>query len=367
MHFAFVDFVYFYDAGRPEQDAPLGGTTSAICFLAREMVKAGVSCTFFNRVSAPFQAHGIKSLPFQALAEDAAQYDVYIFCGRWSAELVQLVRAHTNAPLIAWMHESQFKEPLTPSLDTFDGVVFVSEWQRRINQPLARPNWQQVVIRNAMNPAVAMSFPVGASVFAAKTIPPVLLFAGSFARGAFHIPPLLDRLRAKRTEFTVEMYCNLDPSRDADKDAAYIGWIRSLPNMAHVGMVGQQELARRMKKASVMLAPNPWPETSCIALIEGLASGLAVVTTNRAALPETAAGFARLIMVDGADEPERFDMPVDYDAFADSVLAAFHDRERSPVETEDRLRQQVDHFHTHYQWSQRVAPWVEFVKGLLVK
>ena len=288
MHLAFVDFVYAYDANRPDLDEPLGGTTSAICFLAREMAETGISCTFFNRVESPRNEHGIKSLPLQALAVEIGRdiFDAYIFCGRWTEELVGLVRKHTKAPLIAWMHESVFAPPMTPACDAFDGVVFVSEWQQRINQKALKPKWKQIVIRNAMNPSVLPSFAANESILGAKTKPPVLLFAGSFVRGAFHIPPLLDKIRDVRTDFSVEMFCNLDPSRDPVSDDAYVKWLKSQANITHVGMVGQTELIQHMRRAAIMLMPNPWPETSCIAMIEGLATGLDVVATARAALPE---------------------------------------------------------------------------------
>ena len=366
MHLAFVDFIYAYDAARPDADAPLGGTTSAICFLAREMVRAGVSCTFFNRVAAPQKALGIKSLPLQSLGDEIGHgvYDAYIFCGRWTAELVGLIRDHTKVPLIAWMHESAFASPMTPALESFDGVVFVSEWQRRINQNSLRPEWKHTVIRNAMNPRHLLSFAANEPILAAKTKPPILLFAGTFARGAFNVPPLLDIIRKVRVDFSVEMFCNLDPSRDPERDAAYVEWLRGQPNIAHIGMVGQKELLRHMHDASIMLAPNPWPETSCITLIEGLASGLNVVATSRAALPETAAGFTRQIPIDAADDPVRFDMPIDLDAFAAAILDAMREREENPDAVEARLRRQIDYFHANYQWAQRVTPWLQFIRSL---
>jgi len=365
MHLAFIDFVYAYDAGRPDTDEPLGGTTSAICFQARELVKAGISCTFFNRVTESRQAHGITTLPLHALSEEINKtpYDTYIFCGRWTDEFVHLVRENTKAPLIAWMHESAFIPPLTPALDDFDGVVFVSEWQKRVNQDAVRPHWKQTLIRNAMNPAVALSFPAEKPILGAKASPPILLFIGSFARGAFHIPPILDKIRVQRRDFSVEMFCNLDPSRNAETDAAYINWLRDQPNVTHVGMVGQPELSRRMRRATLLLAPNPWPETSCISLIEASASGLIPIITNRAALPETASGFARQIPIENPDEKQGFDMPIDYEAFAQATLAALRECAENPIATEANLRRQIDFFQAHYQWSQRVETWVEFVRG----
>jgi glycosyltransferase involved in cell wall biosynthesis len=215
-----------------------------------------------------------------------------------------------------------------------------------------------------MNPSVLPSFAANESILQAKTYPPVLLFAGSFTRGAFHVPPLLEKIRKVREDFSVEMFCNLDPSRDPSSDAAYVKWLKSQPNITHIGMVGQTELIQHMRKAAIMLMPNPWPETSCIAMIEGLTTGLDVVATSRAALPETASGFARLVSLPEPDEPMRFDMPIDYDAFAAVVLAALREREEKPEELEIRLHRQVDYFHAHYQWSQRVAPWATFIKSL---
>jgi len=366
MHLAFVDFVYGYDAGRPEVPEPLGGTTSAVCFLARELVKSGISCSFYNRVNEIRQSHGIPSYPLHALSTILGCDDctAYVFCGRWSEEWVHQVRASTRAPLIAWMHESAFASPFTPALQEFDAVVYVSDWQKRVNKEAAQLSWKETVIRNAMNPVVSTSFPPGQSILEAKTIPPVLLFAGSFARGAFHVVPLLERIRPHCKEFSVEIFCNLNPSRNAEQDATYIHWLRTQPHINHVGMVGQNELARRMKKASVFLAPNPWPETSNIALIEAMASGLQAVTTNRAALPETASGFARQVPIQAPDDPLRFDANIEYDIFAQTILECLRLREDNPTQLENQLRRQIDFFHAHYKWEQRVEPWAHFIKEL---
>ncbi|MFY9288522.1 MAG: glycosyltransferase family 4 protein, partial [Alphaproteobacteria bacterium] len=303
--------------------------------------------------------HGIRSLPLERLIAELADpsYTAVIFCGRWLSPMVQIVRKATKAPLIAWMHESTFNPKLVPIVGDFNAIAFVSEWQQRINQKHIPKYWTQAVIRNAMNPAAENMFGSNA-VLAQKKEPPLLLYAGSAARGAFHLPAILDHLREMTVDFSMEIYCNTNPSGDPAQDEQYIGWLRSLPNITHVGMVGQNRLISRMKEASVFVAPNPWPETSCIAMIEAMAAGLKVVTTNRAALPETASGFAKHIVIDDPDSPTRFDALIDASLFAKAVREAMQDK------NEAKQREQVDYFNTHYRWQKRVEEWVSFLNSL---
>src|ERR1700742_3708392 len=207
MHLAFVDIVYDYTADRPDTAAALGGTTSAVCFLARELVKTGVECTFFNKIKTPGEAHGIPSLPLEALIDERAnpKYSAFIFCGRWSDWLVGHIREQAKAPFIVWMQESLFAPPLTPAMQAFDAIVFNSEWQKKINQRHVMPHWKQTVIRNAMNPRFANLYAPGESILGAKAKPPVLLYAGVTPRGAFHLPKILDHLRPKGTDFSMEI------------------------------------------------------------------------------------------------------------------------------------------------------------------
>jgi glycosyltransferase involved in cell wall biosynthesis len=362
MHIAFIDIAQAYTADRPDKNEPFGGTNTAVCFLARALVSAGVTCTIFNKIPQPQTAHSITSLPLERLIEERSNpaYTAFIFCGRWVEWLVDLVREKTSVPLIAWMHESTFNPEFVPPLKSFDGSVFVSEWQARINQPHVPHHWRQAIIRNAMNPVFATMFTDASYILAAKTKPPILLYAGSTPRGVLYLPAILDVLRAKRSDFSVEIYCNCAPTNDDALNAACLEKMRNLPNVTHVGMVGQTDLAQRMKRASILLSPNPWPETSCITLIEALAAGMQAVTTNRAVLPETAAGYAVHVPVDDADHPSRFDMPVPVEMFVDAVCYTLN---RQSDELEKNLRKQVDYFNTYYQWVQRTAPWIDYIRS----
>src|SRR5262245_44751575 len=65
--------------------------------------------------------------------------------------------------------------------------------------------------------------------------------------------------------------------------------------MHYRGSVSQQVLAQELTITNILAYPNTFAETSCIAVMEALAAGMLVVTSDLAALPETCGGWARLV------------------------------------------------------------------------
>lgn len=363
MHIVFIDIIYGYTADRPDTPEALGGTTSCVCFLAREMTKVGIKCSFVNTVEEKKTAHGITTYPLSSIIElcDDPSVSAFVFCGRWNAEFVELLRQRVRVPFIAWMHESCFEPNYVQPLPQFDGIVFVSNWQAKINEAQTSFRWHKAVIRNAIYPRFAEMFDPNEPILPQKSDPPVLFFAGDFPRGAFHIMPILDELRLIDQNFTTEVFTSATFSPNPETDKEYSDKLNSHPGISHVGKVGQIELAARAKKAAIMIAPNPWPETACINLMQAMASGMLCVITDRAALPETANGFARIVPIEDKDNPVRFNMQINHKAFAREVADALEEWKLKD-DLEEKLQAQRKFFLDNYQWSQRVAPWVDFIK-----
>jgi tetratricopeptide (TPR) repeat protein len=126
----------------------------------------------------------------------------------------------------------------------------------------------------------------------------------------------------------------------------------------YVGSVPQSELAKQLQSVTVFAYPNTYPETSCIAVMEAMASGCWVVTSNLGALLETTAGFASLISWDEGREVYK-------QKFIEETIKALRKcTAENSTEAEEHLRKQVNFVNNAYSWSGRALEWAEWLARL---
>jgi glycosyltransferase involved in cell wall biosynthesis len=118
--------------------------------------------------------------------------------------------------------------------------------------------------------------------------------------------------------------------------------------------VPQPRLAEELRATSVLAYPNTYPETSCIAVLEAIAAGCVVVTSERGALPETMAGFGRLVPIEG-----------DRDTYIARFVKETMDvlREQN---WEQPLQKQIQHVRKIATWPERAREWTEWLSRSLV-
>jgi glycosyltransferase involved in cell wall biosynthesis len=134
---------------------------------------------------------------------------------------------------------------------------------------------------------------------------------------------------------------------------------RSTEGVEYHGSVPQAQLAQQLAGVSILAYPNTYNETSCIAVMEALAAGLLVVTSDLGGLPETCGGWARLVLPIGAGRSrEEFERD-----FENAVDRALRELQTDPAAFYRERFEQVRAVTAGLRWDLRAAQWEQAARG----
>ena len=119
------------------------------------------------------------------------------------------------------------------------------------------------------------------------------------------------------------------------------------PGSATWGRCSQPRLAEELKAVSILAYPNTFAETSCIAVMEAMAAGLLVVTTDLGALPETTMGFGTLVSPASRSGGDR---RVRCSGFLDRLKGVLRDRAADPAGFAAARFEQVEAINAGCTW-----------------
>lgn len=368
MRIAFIDFIRWDYRVDSAYRTPLGGSQSAVCYLAEALAARGHAVELLNCTTAPGRVRGVECLSLASLPDSRlATYDAAILVNAASpgAELRKLLRP--GASLILWTqhaHDQPAMQPLSEGavLGAYDGIAFVSQWQQqKYEEHLRVPRERGRVMRNAIAPAFAALFRER-PILPAKRRPPVLAYTSTPYRGLDILLQVFPVIRAWRPDVTLRVYASMRVyQKTAEQDEANFGHLyrqcRETPGVEYVGSLPQPELAVQLTEAAVLAYPNHFAETSCISVMEAMACGCQVATSDLGALRETTAGFARLVPVGGP-------WNLYADQFLAAVQAALTAAEGNVPATEERLARQVAYVNEHCTWQRRASEWSDWLQTL---
>jgi tetratricopeptide (TPR) repeat protein/glycosyltransferase involved in cell wall biosynthesis len=313
-------------------EQPLGGSESALCYLAEALATQGQEVFLLTTGGEAGTSRRVRCLPLSPAAlRQLPEQDVLVvqnLAGQGQALRAALGR---RTRLLYWTGHG-VEQPAVQALRdpaeraAYDGFAFVSDWQRRRYQEVfGLEPARTVVLRNGISPAFENLFALGESIRAAKAQPPVLAYTSTPDRGLDLLLEAFPRICEAVPGTTLEVYSGLGlygfaPAEDQARFGTLYEPCRATAGVDYVGPVPQPELARRLRRTMLLAYPNTVPETSCIAVLEALAAGCVVVSSAWGALPETGAGFARLVPVEGGRAAY-------LDRFVAEVLAALNTRD----------------------------------------
>ncbi|MDF0554319.1 glycosyltransferase [Kamptonema sp. UHCC 0994] len=371
MRIAFIDIVGWDYRVESVYEKPLGGSQSALCYLAEALAQQGHDIFLLNCTTISGRYRGVTCQPWRESILQLRTLALEAFVVWNTAALGIEIKPFLseNTSLILWAgiaYYQQIMEALQnpTQRDVYDGIAFVSEWQQQgFYQNLAINLDRTCILRNAPGYSFCGIFADSISILAQKFQPPILAYTTVPDRGLNILLEVFPKIRIAVPGTRLKVFSSLKVYQANEiEDNSIYGLLyqqcRQTEGIEYIGSISQPDLARELRSVMVLAYPCTVAETSCITVMEAMASGCRIVTSNLAALPETTAGFATLI-------PIQDDWEVYKNQFTEAVIQSLQNS--MSADTENHLRQQVDYINNYCTWSVRAEEWVKWLSSINVK
>ena len=271
-------------------------------------------------------------------------------------ESVQIINSRVREidptrPTILWLHDLA-EDPENAHLDDsifrqrFAKLVFVSYWQFTTYQMRYGIRYDEsAIIPHAIEPI----FPDGAPLAKPDKGPLRLIYHTTPHRGLELLAPTVDYLTEKGMKLHLDVYSSFAaygwPQRDAPYEELF-ETIRNHKAMAYHGYQPNSVVRKALERAHIFAYPSIWKETACLAAIEAMAAGCAVVCPNYGALPETVSPFG--ITYHWNEDPEKHLV---------TFAGALTDVIRNYGALQSRLENQQRVINSSHSWERRLPRW----------
>jgi glycosyltransferase involved in cell wall biosynthesis len=342
---------------------PLGGSQSMICYLAENLAKLGYEIYLINNLSKSGIYRGVSCLSYNEInVSFFLTVDIVILQNRptFGFTIKNLISSHCL--LILWSQHAEDQPAVeclsNPELvNIYDHIVLISQWQKdQYLKTFPISSEKVTILNNAISPNFAQLFHENDQILSHKIKPSVLAYTSTPFRGLDLLLEFFPYIRKLIPEITLKVFSSMQVYQVND-ESKYRGLYEKCQNMEgveYIGSVSQKKLAEELKSVSILSYPNTFAETSCIAVMEAMASGCYIITSDLGALPETSANFASLVGVD--DDWNRYG-----EVFINQTVAILQKYLNGDDELESHLRKQVDFVNHNYGWEIRTQQWINFL------
>jgi glycosyltransferase involved in cell wall biosynthesis len=171
----------------------------------------------------------------------------------------------------------------------FHKFVFVSNWQYSRYQLVNGFPYSEksIVIEHGVEPS-----PISCLDKPKDKIR--LVYTSTPQRGLELLVPVFEHLAKKHPEIHLDVFSSFKIYGWEGADTAFepiYEKIRNHPQMTYHGFQPNEVVREHLNTAHIFAYPSIWMETSCIAMIEAMSSGLVCVHPNYAALSDTSGGL----------------------------------------------------------------------------
>ncbi|MEE3717826.1 glycosyltransferase [Tumidithrix elongata RA019] len=373
MKIAFVDTVDWNYRVESAYQRPLGGSQSALCYLAEALSQQNHEVFLLNQTLDIGMSRGVTCLNLNQVPRELLQsLDVAIALNSTGYSKTLRSQLGEQTCLVLWTQHDTNQPAMQPlqdrtECDIYDAIICVSEWQRQeYCHCFGIPPDRIAVFRNAIAPVFTNLFEQDVSILNQKSKMPILAYTSTPFRGLDILLEVFPEIRKAIPKARLQIFSSMrvyqaSEAIDREQFGDLYDRCHNTEGVEYIGSLPQPELAKALKSVSVLAYPNTFAETSCIAVMEAIASGCKVITSNLGALPETTHGFAELIEVG--------DWTVYKGQFVNASVQFLgslqsESRTEQPIEIESQLRQQVDYINRSCTWSVRATEWSKWLMAL---
>jgi len=354
--------------GRTPFERSLGGSESAVVFMARELARRGhqvrVFCNCESGASAvelpkqrgPGEYEGVVYGDLTEFPEfvETGSCDVFVCC-RHVRGLTAPVRSKMN---VVWAHDAIVKpvaRQLMSLMYKVDRLMVLSEFHReQLQRHLTVPDDRYVVTRNGVDLGL-----IDEAIAEVERDRNRVLYTSRPERGLEVLLEMWPELKRRRPGLTLGVAFYENPGADAQM-ADYLTALRraaeSLPGVELLGALSKSDLYREIARAALVVYPAMFPEVSCISMLEAGACGTPVVASRYCALKETVADGETGVLVPGNPGSGEYQR-----RFVEAVVGLLGDEKRWG-EISEAGRRRVE---ARYQWAAIAGEWEGVFEGLV--
>ena len=346
-------------------ERPLGGSQSALCYLAEHLCLAGHEVTIFNDISLPAVQRGVECRRISDLKDPTVLegYDSVICLN--GDVFFELRRGSGTRPItVLWTQHAdndsavQFLKS-AEGREKWDYFAFVSEWQmaRYCRRYGLDPN-RSVVKRNAISPCferISRSKP-----WFDSGRPPILAYTSTPFRGLDVLLLAFPTIREAFPGATLRVISSMGVYQckpENDRFEFLYKVCRAMDGVEYIGSLSQKDLATTLSTVSVLAYPSTFPKTSCISVMEAMGASCLILTGRVGALPETLADFGFLL----TPRDNMLTYARDFSAMAVKVL---RDVSGNREKYRALLNDQIAYARENLIWRVRAQEWVEWLSAI---
>lgn len=360
MKIALINFTPMrYDVRTPV-DSPLGGSESALCYLSVELAKRGHEICLFADVKKKKKVDGVIHIPRGQMNKNELDgVEVVIVQNTlWRVKDIRKMLPR-QAKMVFWTQHAA-NEVAVEGLkdkkiaDLFDLMVMISYWQAEdYEKKFLLDRSKVVIIRNAIAPSFERLFGRGENIWKTKGDSLEMAYTSTPFRGLDVLIRMWPKIKNRFPEAKLSIFGGMETyQQDNRQFGEYYRMAKRLDGVRVLGAMGQGELADRLKKIKVLVYPNTFAETGCTSVMEAMAAGLVVVTSEFGALPETCMGFAQLVSLNS-----------NFEGYSDDFVAKI-DKAIKHQMIDDIVKRQVDFVNGNCVWLNRANEWEAWLYDL---